>query len=275
MGAAFPGVVNGLIEGLVTEESQLVGIGDYCLAGMLPAVAGTIYCIFCYRLIPKSTLQQDKVQSAREVKQMSKRDEIITFVVFIVVALGFMFKNQIGDDMSNILPVAGILFMIVTGVMSAQEVVRIVTSDMIWMVAGISVMSTALAQSGVGDLIGNFVLKILGSNPSGILVMVVFILVATVMTNFMSNFGTMGVLCPIAASTAIAGGMSVKAVVLAVSLAAWMNAFLLPMASSAAIVGYGVGNYTPQKVMRFTIPLFLIVTISIIISLSIFYPIYG
>lgn len=275
MGAAFSGMINGLIQGLVTDESQLMRLPDYAIAGLLPAIAGTIYCVLFYRMIPKSQLVQDRVQNQRAVEQLSKKEEWITFCVFIIVALGFMFKDQIGADYSNTLPVAGILLLIITGVMHAQDVVRIVTGDMIWMVAGVSVMSTAMSTTGVGDLIGNFVLRILGSNPSALVVLLVFILVSTLMTNFMSNFGTMAVLCPIAASTAIAGGMNVKGVVLAVSLAAWMNAFMLPMASSAAIVGYGVGNYTPKNVLKFSLPLLVIEIVTIIVSVSVLYPMYG
>ncbi|MDD6282727.1 SLC13 family permease [Oribacterium sp. HCP28S3_H8] len=275
MGAAFSGTINGLIQGLISDPSQQIQIGDYALAGLLPAIVGTLFCIVFYRLIPKSELVQQKGCDEKIVTQLSARHELITFSVFIIVALGFMFKNQIGSDLSNVAPVAGILLLIITGVMTAQDVVKIITSDIIWMVAGISVMSTAMATTGVGDLIGKFVLRILGSNPSGNFVLLVFVIVATVMTNFMSNFGTMGVLCPIAASTALAGGMNVKAIVLAVSLASWLTAFMLPMASSAAIIGYGTGNYSPQKVLKFTLPLMILEIITIIISVRILYPMYG
>ena len=97
-------------------------------------------------------------------------------------------------------------------------------------------------------------LKILGSNPSGLTVVIVFCLVATVMTNFMNNMGTMSVLIPIAAS-------------------AWMMAFVLPTGSSAAIMGFGMGNHNPLKTMKFTLPLIAILVVSLIISASIFYPI--
>ena len=116
-------------------------------------------------------------------------------------------------------------------------------------------------------------LKILGSNPSGLTVVIVFCLVATVMTNFMNNMGTMSVLIPIAASTAIAGGFNVRNAVLVVAASAWMMAFVLPTGSSAAIMGFGMGNHNPLKTMKFTLPLIAILVVSLIISASIFYPI--
>lgn len=275
MGAAFSGMINGMYQGLVTNDAQLIGFTDYCKAGLIPSIVGTLYCLFFYVLVPKSQIVKEKVRDAREIETYSKRDEMMVFIVFVVVMIGFMFKDQIGSDISNVLPVIGILLLIITNVVSKEEVLKIVTGDIIWMVAGISVMSTILAQTGVGELIGKFVLSLLGTNPSGIWVCIVFSVVACVMTNFLSNFGTMGVLCPIAASTAIAGGMNVKAVVLAVALSAWLTAFVMPMASSAAIMGYGVGNYNPGKVFKFTLPLVALVLVSTVFSVNLFFPIYG
>ena len=72
------------------------------------------------------------------------------------------------------------------------------------MIAGVLVVSDAMGSSGVGELIGSGILKILGDSPSGLVVMVVFAVVAIVMTTFMSNTGTAAILSPIAASMALA-----------------------------------------------------------------------
>ena len=77
----------------------------------------------------------------------------------------------------------------------------------------------------------------------------------------------------IAASTAIAGGYNVRNVVLVVAATAWMMAFVLPTGSSAAIMGFGMGNHNPMKTMKFTLPLIVILVVSLIISANIFYPI--
>ena len=70
--------------------------------------------------------------------------------------------------------VVGVLLIIYTKTMKREEVVEIMTSDMVWMIAGMLAMSSALSSSGAGEAIGNFVLKILGENPSGLKVLTVF-----------------------------------------------------------------------------------------------------
>ena len=200
MGATMPGTINSFYQGMVGPE-DLLAITDYFKAGILPAIVGTVYCILCYKLIPSGKIDNSQVKDVKETEALSRRDEIITFLVFFLVMGGFMFSNQLGSNVTNVLPAAGVLILILTKVLSVKEAVSTLTSDMVWMIAGMTVMSSVLGSTGVGDLIGNTVLNILGSNPSGLFVSIVFCVVTTILTNFLSNMGTMALMCPIAAAT--------------------------------------------------------------------------
>ena len=191
-----------------------------------------------------------------------------------MIMVGFMFTKQLGSDITNVLPAAGVLVFILFHIMPMKDIILTLTSDMVWMIAGMSVMSTVLGQTGVGELIGETVLKILGGNPSGLFVSIVFCVACTVMTNFLSNMGTMALMSPIAAATALAGGMNVKAVVLTCCVSAWF-AFVLPTGCSGAIMAFGIGNHNAFKVMKFTIPLAVLLMISLIVGINLFFPIYG
>ncbi len=274
MGAAMPGIINAFYEGMV-DPSDLLGFADYLKIGIIPSIVGTVYAFFCYRMVPKTRIQSEQAAKNHEQIELPKGHEALILLVFLAVTAGFMFQKRIGNNITNIIPAAGVLALIVFKVLPLQEAVKTLTSDTIWMVAGMQAMSNALSSTGVGELIGKAVLKILGSNPSGLVVLIVFAVIAAVMTNFLSNMGTMAVLCPIAASTALAGGMNVKTVVLVTAAAAWLTAFVMPTGSSAAIMAYGTGNHNPLKTMRFTLPLVVLLLVSLIISANIFYPIYG
>lgn len=273
MGIALSGMTNALYEGLAAP-TDLLGVTDLFKLGIIPSIAGTVYCLLFYKLIPKTKMTAEQ-KNTQTHQNLPLKDEIIIWGVFAAVTGGFMFQEQLGSDISNIMPAAGVLALIVFKVLPLEYVVKILTSDMIWMVAGMQAISAAMASTGVGDLIGQGVLRILGDNPSGIFVMIVFAVVATIMTNFLSNFGTMGVLCPIAASTAIAGGMNVKSLVLVITVASWITAFVMPTGSSGAIMAYGTGNHNPLKTMKFTLPLVGILLVTLIVSANILYPIYN
>lgn len=273
MGATMPGTINSYYEGLVGPE-DLLGITDYCKAGLLPLIVGTIYCIFAYKLIPNGSIDKSQVKEVKDQQEISKKDEMIIFGVFAAIMAGFMFTKQLGSDITNVLPAAGVLVFILFNVLPLKEILLTLTSDMVWMVAGMSVMSTVLGKTGVGELIGETVLKILGGNPSGLFVSIVFCVACTIMTNFLSNMGTMALMSPIAAATALAGGMNVKAVVLTCCVSAWF-AIALPTGCSGAMMAFGIGNHNAFKLMKFTLPLLVLLMISLIIGINIFFPIYG
>ena len=279
MGAALPLTTNAYYEGLVGGDStQLLGIFDFMKIGLLPSIIGTIYCLFAWRLVPKQELRTDAIDLGAAGKQggraaMSQTHEMIVYLGFLVTLVSFFFSNRLGSYV-YLIPAVIVIVFIFSGVMTSREAIAGLTGDMIWMVAGVLVFSTALSQSGAGEYIGNLVLNLLGSNPSGLTVTIVFTVVATVMTTFMSNNGTVAILTPIAASTAVAGGMDPRAVVSLVSMASCL-AIAFPTGCSAATIAFAVGGFNPIKMLKFTLPYNIIMMISLIISANIFFPVYG
>ena len=279
MGAALPLTTNAYYEGLVGGDStQLLGIFDFMKVGLLPSIIGTIYCLFAWRLVPKQELRTDAIDLGAAGKQggraaMSQTHEMIVYLGFLVTLVSFFFSNRLGSYV-YLIPAVIVIVFIFSGVMTSREAIAGLTGDMIWMVAGVLVFSTALSQSGAGEYIGDLVLKLLGSNPSGLTVTIVFTVVAMVMTTFMSNNGTVAILTPIAASTAIAGGMDPRAVVSLVSMASCL-AIAFPTGCSAATIAFAVGGFNPIKMLKFTLPYNIIMMISLIISANIFFPVYG
>ena len=279
MGASLPLTTNAYYEGLVGgDSSQLLGIFDFMKVGLLPSIIGTIYCLFAWRLVPKQELRTDAIDLGAAGKQggraaMSQTHEMIVYLGFLVTLVSFFFSNRLGSYV-YLIPAVIVIVFIFSGVMTSREAIAGLTGDMIWMVAGALVFSTALSQSGAGEYIGNLVLKLLGSNPSGLTVTIVFTAVAMVMTTFMSNNGTVAILTPIAASTAVAGGMDPRAVVSLVSMASCL-AIAFPTGCSAATIAFAVGGFNPIKMLKFTLPYNIIMMISLIISANIFFPVYG
>ena len=279
MGAALPLTTNAYYEGLVGGDStQLLGIFDFMKVGLLPSIIGTIYCLFAWRLVPKQELRTDAIDLGAAGKQggraaMSQTHEMIVYLGFLITLVSFFFSNRLGSYV-YLIPAVIVIVFIFSGVMTSREAIAGLTGDMIWMVAGVLVFSTALSRSGAGEYIGDLVLKLLGSNPSGLTVTIVFTVVATVMTTFMSNNGTVAILTPIAASTAVAGGMDPRAVVSLVSMASCL-AIAFPTGCSAATIAFAVGGFNPIKMLKFTLPYNIIMMISLIISANIFFPVYG
>ena len=272
LGATMASAANAYYEGIIKNPDMMLLPGDILKVSFIPATALTIYALFAWRLIPKQAINTENVKEVKEGATISKRDEIIINTVFVLVLFGFIFGAKLGNLM-YLLPAAGVLVLIYTKTLSTKEAVNSLTSDMVWMIAGVLVMSDAIGKSGVGELVGNSLLSVLGEHPSGIVVLTVFATVTIVMTTFMSNTGTGAILTPIAASLSLVAGMDPRGIVLVVNIAAIM-AIAFPSGSAECALAFAIGQHEPGKLLKYTIPYLLIAIVTLVVSANMFFPVY-
>ena len=277
MGAALPLSQNAYYEGLVNgNQDYLLGMFDYFKVGIIPTICLTLYCLLAWRLIPKQKIDTNAVSTgpaSQMQAELPKSKEYVIFGVFVAVMIAFLFSKTLGS-LIYIVPFIGVLVLLYTNALSVKEVAATLSSDMVFMVAGVLVISSALSSSGAGEFVGKLILAILGDHPSSILVISVFAIATTIMTTFLSNNGTVAIMTPLAASTALAGGMNPKAVVLVIFASSCL-AIAFPTGCAASTMAFAVGKFDPVKMLRFTIPYLIIGLVSLIISAEIFYPVYG
>ncbi len=275
MGTALPMQTNAMYQGLVEgHDEYLLGLFDLLKIGIIPTICLTIYCLFAWKLIPKHEIDAGAFSAGpvREQEKISPFHEKMILGVFFAVLIAFFFSNKLGNLM-YVIPVIGCLILLYTKAITARDVGAVMGNDMVFMCAGVLGISSAMSSSGAGNFIGNSILSLLGGNPSSLKVIAVFAIATTVMTTFLSNYGTMAVMIPIACSTALAGGMNPKAVVLVVNCASCL-AIAFPTGCAAATIAYAVGNHNPVKMLKFTLPYIAIGLVSLIVSASIFFPVY-
>ena len=272
LGATMSPTANAYYEGIISNPALMLLPGDFIKVSFIPATALTIYALFAWKSIPRHAVNTSDVKEVKETAAISRRDEIIINIVFIGVLLGFIFGAKIGSLM-YVIPAAGVLVLLYTKTLTAKETVDSLTGDMVWMIAGVLVMSDAIGRSGVGDMIGNGLLVLLGDKPSGIFVLFVFAVTAIVMTTFMSNTGTAAVLTPIAASLSMVAGMDPRGIVLIINIASIM-AIAFPSGSAECALAFAIGQHEPGKLLKFTLPYLLIAVVTLVISATIFFPVY-
>lgn len=276
MYAAYPFITNALYEEMVGgNQDYLLGIFDVLKAGIIPSIVMTIYCFIAWKLIPRTKIDVNAlgaVGGPKGEQQFSKKVDIIVVIMLIVIIISLMLNGQLGNY-SFLIPAACVLVLIYTKIISVQEAVRALTSDTMWMAAGILVVSSALTNSGAADLIGQGLLRVLGDNPSGLYVSFVFSLVSVVLTTFLNNTAVMITFTPIAASVALAGGMNPRSVVLVVFLSSTLG-LAFPTASNMASMAFAVCHHNPLKTAKFCIPFLLLGVVSITLCCNLFFPVY-
>ncbi len=274
IGATTFASVNAKYEGIIQNENLLLQMMDPIKVTALPVIVLTIYCLFAWKLMPKTT-QTNKaaIKEVNDQKPLDPVKERIIYIVFVSVMACLVLNKFVGNFM-YLAPSVGLLVLLYTGAFPIQDAVKAMTADMIWMMAGVLTMASALGTSGAGELIGNAIIHFLGEHPSSFLITLTFTAVTIIMTSFISNAGCSNVLIPIAASIALAGDMDPRGLILAVNIGCRL-AIGFPSGSGEGAVTYAAGGYNPARVAKFTIPYIILAIIAVSVSCNFFFPVYG
>ncbi len=273
LGATTFATLNGFSEGIIGADhpEYLITLLDPFKFAIIPICVLTLYCIFCWKLMPKDdTLDTSALKQAAKKELLSPFKQKVVYIVFVLVMAALIFNQYTGDFM-YLAPAAGVVVLILFGCLNAQEASKEMTCDMIWMLAGVLVVSDAIGASGAGEVIGSTILKLIGENPSSFKVMMIFSVATVVMTTFISNMGTQSVLIPIAASVALAAGWDPRGLILIIGTA---NYFCVgfPSGAGETAVAFAAGGYNPGKVLKFTLPYMILAILSCAISAQLFFP---
>lgn len=271
MGAATFATLNGLYEGIITDAQYHLQMMDPFIFSIIPMIALTAYCLIGWKLMPRGEeIDKSALKESKKAELLPRNQEMIVYGVFVIVML-LMILNKWTGNMLYLAPALGVLILIYTKVMKVEEAIKSMTSDMVWMIAGVLVVADALGKSGAGNAIGELILSLIGENPNSMFVMIMFSAATVIMTTFLSNMATQTVLIPIAASVALAGGWDPRGLVLIIGTAN-MFAVGFPSGSGECAVCFAAGGYNPVKVLRFTVPYMLIAIASCAISAQLLFP---
>ena len=105
------------------------------------------------------------------------------------------------------------------------------------------------------------------------MILVIITSFTAIMTTFLSNSGTVAILTPLVASMAAAAGMDPRALVACVTIGG-TYAFCFPSGSTTCAFAYALGEYNPFKVMKFTLPLLVILVLATAASANFFFPVF-
>jgi di/tricarboxylate transporter len=117
-------------------------------------------------------------------------------------------------------------------------------------------------------MIAGFLAKNIGSPVT---LFILIYLICLLITAFMSNGASAGVVLPIAISSALAIGASPLPYCMAVGIAVSLD-FLMPFGSGSCIIAYEMGGYSYMDFVRKGTPLMLLCTLVGLITIPIFFP---
>lgn len=253
------------------DTLPLLTIIDTFKVSIVPMLLLSIYVILTYRMLPKRDIDQSKMKKVKDAAPMSRKHEIMTYVVFLAV-MASLFMNSILGDIMYVCPAAGAAALMFMGVQSQKDMQRVLSGDMLFMLAGIFVMADALSASGAGVMIGQFILGLMGENPSGITVLIVFAVVGVVMTNLMTNSGTKNVLLPLGIATAVAAGWDPRGICLLINTICSCAVFL-PSGAPSTAIAFAAAGYKIQETFLWALGFAAVTIVSFVFSIHFFFPV--
>ncbi len=227
-----------------------VNFFDPMIARLPLLIVTVVYCaLIMPRFSPEKLNTADK-ESRKSTATLSPVAEVAGIVIFFGTALCLMLQASVLKSLQVWqICMIGAVLMVIFNVLKPKEAAQSVPLSMLFLVVGALAMSGALSATGAGDLIGGIISSVVTKLNNNYLVGLIFFLVPFVLTQFMSNRGTMLIFIPIAIATCYnVGGNPVGLIILI--QAACLTAFMTPMATGAVPYMMEYGNYSQMDLVK-------------------------
>jgi di/tricarboxylate transporter len=149
--------------------------------------------------------------------------------------------------------VLGVVVLLVTRSVTAQQSYRAIDWTVIFLLATILPLGTAMHKTGLDDLIGGQLSQV-GTHFGPLVMLSVLYLATSLLTSFFSNNATAVLMVPIAITAASSLQVDVKPFLMAIAYAASAS-FMTPMGYQTNAMVFGPGNYRFMDYIKFGAPL--------------------
>ena len=185
-------------------------------------------------------------QAAGRVPQPGKTWTALGVLAAVVVAASF------GLAPVELIAFAGAVLMVLTGVLTPRSAVRALDWNVLFILAGSVGLGAIVVQSGLADILARSIEQLsAGSLP---VVIVVFAVTTTIMTNLITNAAAASILTPVALGIATKLGLD-PVTVLALVATCISFTFINPFSHQTNLMVMGPGGYSTRTFVKFGAPL--------------------
>lgn len=206
------------------------------------------------------------ILSERKVKKINYRKAIpaLIIAVGVVVVAAFEVTSILISSM------VGCLLLVTTSTIKPKEAYESIEWKVIFMMAGVLSMGTALEKTGGDKIISEFVFENLGTFDPRITLSLIF-LITFLSTNILSSKATAALMVPIVLSLSTAMQISEKPFLIAVMFACSLT-FMTPVSYPTNTMVYSAGNYKFIDFLKIGTPLNIIIWIAASFIIPFFFP---
>lgn len=203
------------------------------------------------------------LQNSRELLVLEQKDvenlRLDKAMIAVGICVGIVVLSAF-----NVLPIMvsallGVVIMVLTGCIKPGEIYGSIRWDVIFLLAGLIPLGTAMDNSGATAWLAKPLLLI-GTNLSGYWILMFFYVVTALLTAILSNNAAVLLMIPLSIQVATSLGINPLAVMFAVTFAA-SNSFMTPIGYQTNTMIYGPGGYKFTDFVRLGTPLSLLLAV--------------
>lgn len=165
---------------------------------------------------------------------------------------------------------AGCAVLMLTGCLRPSEAYRAIDLSLVFILAGSLALGAALNKTGITTVLADW-LAAVSATTGPYLVLAGFFVLAVVVSELMSNSGTVALLGPITISVAAKMGINPMSLLAAITFGS-SAAFAMPIGYQTSLMIYGPGGYRFRDFILMGIPLDLILAALALLLIPYFWP---
>jgi di/tricarboxylate transporter len=165
----------------------------------------------------------------------------------------------------------GALAVVLTRCMNIQQTYRAIDTRIYVFIAGAIPLGLAMQSTGTADLLADGLFTFLSGWPPSLILFLLFI-ASALLTQMMSDAGTVALFGPVVISLALALGHAPETYVVVVAMAA-VASFLTPIGHHGNLLVYCPGGYQFTDFIRVGTPLTFLVGIVTVIVVQLIWPV--
>ena len=257
----------------IATQMTPLHIWDFTIARIPMLTIAILYMTFVgYKLMPDIPNEQfsDATHTASESEKLSPFKRKLAVLIVLVSIAMMLLENVIGVKM-YLTSCIGAAALVLTGVLTEREALNSIHQPTIFLFAGVLALSDAIQTTGAGDVVADWMIRLLGDTTNPYIIMLVFFLVPFILTQVMSNLATLTIFIPLVTSACIRMGVDPRAAVVGVITASCVS-IMTPMAAPCQIMIIEPGGYTLKDYLKCGTPLALILIVVSVFFLPTLYP---
>ncbi len=169
--------------------------------------------------------------------------------------------------------IGGCAVLILSGCLKPREVYEAIDLSLVFLLAGSLALGVALEKTGITGLIAQSLMGITGVTGP-VVVMIGFFFIAVLLSELMSNSGTVALLGPVAISSATQMGINPMTLLAAVTFGS-SAAFAMPIGYQTSLMIYGPGGYNVRDFIKMGVPLDILLALIALLLIPYFWSLGG